>query len=105
MTDIGTAKVVDQTHDIVRYKRKDLHQDVGGVLLHGLDTNTVTSGAASTELGPVISTEDEGVSVGVGEVLRQSGGLGNVVAVAKLSANCQGMQGLALTHVPWSGRQ
>ena len=82
-----------------------LHQDVMRVLLDGLDTDTVTSGAAGAQVAPVISTEDEGVSVGVGEVLRQSGGLGNVVAVAKLSANCQGMQGLALTHVPWSGRQ
>ena len=57
-----------------------LHQDVSCVLLVGLETDTVPSRAAGVQVTPVISTEDESVSVDVGEVLSQGGRLVDIVS-------------------------
>ena len=52
---------------------------MGRVLLRGLEADTVTSGAAGVQVAPVIRTKDEGVSIGVGEVLSHGGSLVDVV--------------------------
>ena len=60
---------------------KSLHNDVSGVRVVAANTDTATSGAASAEVAPVISTEDESVAVRVGQVLRQGSGLVDIVPV------------------------
>ena len=84
MVDIGAARLMSDCVATEQRYHENLHQDVGRVLLHGLNANTVTPGAAGAKLGLVVRTEDESVSVSVGEVLRQRGGLVDVVPVVQL---------------------
>ena len=70
MVDIGAARLMSDCVATEQREHENLHQDVGRVLLHGLNAYTAASGAVGVEVSPVISAEDKGVSVGVGEVLR-----------------------------------
>jgi hypothetical protein len=56
-----------------------------GVRLHALNSNTCPPGTAGAQYRSIVCAEDEGVAVGVSQVLGDSGGLVDVLTKRTLS--------------------